>query len=149
MADPQVYLITSNGVPKYIGLSRKARRRLHSHRCNIKDFQLQQEILMTCESKEEGLFWEAHYISLYSSWGFDLWNKSLYDNTMYGKNNHFYGKKHTPETRAKMSKDTSITNIKRYKSSLARAVQSKASFKGWETRRANQMKGGKQLLRTP
>lgn len=95
----------------------KNKRKYNSHKSNwirkVKDINI--EIIDIC-NEDNYSFWEQHYISLYKSWGFNLLNKTIggeglsgYKYTdedrlkrsirMLGDKNHFYGKKHTSETR--------------------------------------------------
>ena len=99
----------------------KNKGKYHSHKSNwirkVKNINI--EVIDICDENNYS-FWEQHYISLYKSWGFNLLNKTIggegisgYKYTeddkmkrsirMLGDKNHFYGKKHTLETRKILS----------------------------------------------
>lgn len=126
-----IYALSYNNDIRYIGRTFYITKRFkshiseskssNSHKSNwikkVKDINI--EILDICDESNHQ-FWEQHYISLYKSWGFKLLNKTIggegingYKYTesdrlersikMMGNKNHFYGKKHSYETRKILS----------------------------------------------
>jgi group I intron endonuclease len=122
-----IYILSYNDDIRYVGRTFNLNKRLkqhinesnknNTHKSNwirkVKNINI--EIVDVC-SEDNYSFWEQHYISLYRSWGFNLLNKTIggegltgyrhtnkfkiwKSNSMIGEKNHFYGKKHTLETR--------------------------------------------------
>lgn len=122
------YIGISNNVDKrfrqHINESKNKNNKVkyNSHKSNwirkVKDIKI--DVIDICE-KRNFCFWEKYYISLFKSWGFNLLNKTIGGEGTYGykfsneskeiksKNmigikNHFFGKKHTDETKDMLSK---------------------------------------------
>lgn len=78
-----------DGLIKYIGQSINPKDRLKQHCnnnenkdkwewvCRLKDVGLEPSMIILDEVDSESNFWEMHYIFLYKSWGFTLYNKRL------------------------------------------------------------------------
>ena len=122
-----IYTLSSNDDIRYVGRTFNVNKRFrqhinesyknNTHKSNwirkVKNINI--EIVDVCDESNYS-FWEQHYISLYRSWGFNLLNMTIggegvsgYKYTkedrlkrsikMLGDKNHFYGKKHTLESR--------------------------------------------------
>ena len=122
-----IYILSHNDDIRYVGRTFNVNKRLrqhinesnknNTHKSNwirkVKNINI--EIIDVCNENNYS-FWEQHYISLYRSWGFNLLNMTIggegvsgYKYTkedrlkrsikMLGDKNHFYGKKHTLESR--------------------------------------------------
>lgn len=133
-----IYTLSFNNDIRYIGITnnidkrfkqhlnesnnKKNIKKYNSHKSNwirkVKDIKI--SVIDICDKSDFG-FWEKHYISLFRSWGFNLLNKTMGGEGIYGykfsndvkykksKNmigdkNHFFGKKHKDETKLILSK---------------------------------------------
>lgn len=68
------YLCKEDGIPFYVGKSNDINQRRYSHRRTY-GFNTSLEILDEVNI-DNWRFWEAHYISLFRSWGFKLTNQN-------------------------------------------------------------------------
>ena len=103
-----VYKLTRNDGKIYIGSTTKKRFKVrmaeHKKTERFKDYTFTEEILFSCENRNECLDKEKFFIKEY-----DSFNDGL-NNSIDGKGNHLapnfttYGRKHTKETREKIGK---------------------------------------------
>lgn len=122
-----IYCLFNNGIPTYIGKTKNIKSREINHKKTYPDdvFEVIDEV-----PTSEWRFWERHYISLYKSWGFKLYNKKT-----YGGNGADIM---SEETKIKLSKSISkakkenpITNETRNKMS----IKKKGRFLSEETKK--------------
>jgi hypothetical protein len=72
----KIYTLEKNGVPFYVGKCTNIVRRKHKHYIKYGSSITLTVIDEVGNKKEEWIFWEKHYISLFKSWGFQLENKN-------------------------------------------------------------------------
>lgn len=71
-----IYFLSKNNIPFYIGKTKNPTRRKHRHHITHGD-DIKLEVVDTCgDDKETWKFWEKYWIHQFKSWGFKLTNKN-------------------------------------------------------------------------